>query len=146
MHYHHTRNPRTILMSLKAWLNKLRTKARPSQSNPPRRPSVYRPFLEPLEPRLVLATRIWSGGDPLSSNWSAYLNWSNGALFPDPAVKKGDSVEFPTNANRLLPFVDIWHQQDPLAAIVHDVPIDGGGYGIGGGLIHYGGQLTTAAG
>src|SRR5262245_28838228 len=88
-------------MSLNAWLDKLRTKARHSRSKPRRRAATFRPTLEALEPRLVLATtRIWSGGDPFSPQWSAYLNWANGAFFPSPPVLETDSVEFPADAKQ----------------------------------------------
>src|SRR5262245_51387177 len=145
MHYHHTRNPRTILMSLKAWLNKLRTKARHSQSKPPRRPSVYRPFLEPLEPRLVRAPPIWSGGDPFSSNWSANFNWQNGAVLPP--VSEGDSVEFPADAKRRTNHDDINHPGDFVQrTVLHDLHIDGGDYSIDGFRLQLDGALISDAG
>src|SRR5690349_7407617 len=87
------------VMSLYTWLNMLHAKTQRSRRKPWRRGSRVRPALEPLEDRLVLDTRIWSGGDPLSSNWIAVLNWQNGAIFPPlNPVQDGDSVDFPADA------------------------------------------------
>ncbi len=46
-----------------------------------------RPWLEPLEERLLLASRIWDGGGA-DNNWTTAANW-------DAAVVAGDSLIFP---------------------------------------------------
>src|SRR5437879_1942211 len=86
-------------MSLYTWLTK-RSKTRRSRSKS-RRDQTFRPSLEPLEARLVLTTRTWTGGSILSNHWSDQFNWQNGV----PQV--GDSVFFPAAAKQRTNVQDI---------------------------------------
>src|SRR5205807_554730 len=129
-------------MSLYSWLNK-RSKTLRSRPKPPRGP--FRPSLEALEDRLVLDTRIWSGGDPFSANWSAYLNWKNGALFPDPPVKQGDSVDFPADASRRTNSQD-FPSSSVTPLIIGNLHIEGGNYDIGGLGLDFTSKLISDSG
>lgn len=54
-----------------------------------------RPATEALEPRCLMATRVWDGGDLTSANWSRPINWVGNV-----APVEGDLIEFPVSAAR----------------------------------------------
>src|SRR5262249_1343686 len=100
---------------------------------PPSRPRPLR--LEPLEDRLLLATRTWSGagGD---DNWNTAPKWAETA---GPAA--GAALVFPANAARLT-------NANNLAAdtAFNSLTFNGTGYVISGNAIGLGaGGITTAA-
>ena len=54
---------------------------------------VFRPRLEALEERALLATVTWDGGSTLTNSWSDKVNWVG-----DVAPVAGDDLVFPDNA------------------------------------------------
>lgn len=55
-----------------------------------------RAFAEPLEPRVLMAARIWDGGGgTTNTNWTNGANWQG-----DVAPAAGDSVTFPANVTQ----------------------------------------------
>jgi autotransporter-associated beta strand protein len=136
-------------MSLYPWLSK-HSKTRRSRSKL-RRDQTFRPCLEALEERLVLDTRIWSGGDPFSSNWSALFNWQNGAIsLPSNPVRSGDSVDFPANAGQRSNVQDLPRltRFDAVFFLTLDnLHIEGGDYDIEGVFgTDFTGKLTSDSG
>ncbi len=74
-------------MALNFLKNLLQTDSRKRTARRSREMLSYRPWLEPLEERLLLAFRIWDGGGA-DNNWMTAANW-------DAAVVAGDSLLFP---------------------------------------------------
>ena len=59
------------------------------------RQSQFRPVVEALEGRVLLATQLWSGASSFNSNWSTAANWVGNVV---PSV--GDDLVFPGGASR----------------------------------------------
>ncbi len=81
-----------------------RVKLTPAKaSRRPRTKMRFRPQLEPLEGRVLLATRVWDGGSTLSNNWTNDNNWQGNTapvagddlVFPASAPDKGTDNNFP---------------------------------------------------
>ncbi len=59
------------------------------------RPTSFRPYLEPLESRLLLTTDVWTGAALTNNNWTTAANWMRtGGGAPQP----GDILDFPDTA------------------------------------------------
>ena len=110
-----------------------RTQSKPKTPKGSSRPVYFRPRVEALEERVVLTTRIWTGGSILSNHWSDQFNWQNGVPV------SGDSVFFPADAKQRTNVVDI-DQSDSNGnfpkIFLANLRIAGGDYDIQGIDIH----------
>src|SRR5205085_1099627 len=82
------------------------------------------------------ATRVWDGGSPLTSNWTAAANWV-GDVAPVPGV---DDLEFPGVAARKT------NTNDFVGATFLGIAFTGSNYALGGQPLTLGGNLTTSPG
>jgi hypothetical protein len=93
----------------------------------------HRPGLEGLEPRIALATDIWSGLGT-DANWMTPANWQSGV-----APVAGDTLVFPANApqpNNTNNF--------PAATTFGSITIGGSGYDLTGNALDLSSGITTS--
>ena len=87
-----------------------------------------------LEPRLLLATDVWTGA--VNGNWSNSGNWLSGS-----APSAGDDLDFPSDASNLT-------NTNDFAADTHfnNITIDAAGYTLGGNEIDLDGDISATYG